>query len=381
MNIASQSLSRHRFKFPRNPFELFRSADTATLKLTTIAVFIAWIPPFVLSALHGWTFMRAFLLDFGAQSRILVVIPLLILTEPLLAALLSGIARHFPTADLIDKADAARFDETIACFERRGKSPVARIVVLSLVYFLDALIIHFLSPGQLPFWCYWEGGPGGLSTAGLWYVLISSPILMYLVLHWIWRQIAWTLFLRKVAKMDLRLIPSHPDLMGGLSFIETSIRGYLPFCFALGTIAAGGVANHMMRFHQPLSAFKHVPLVVIALALPICLGPLSTLFGILVAARRRGIFEYGSLANRLGHQFEGKWLNRDVDVSILNASDFSATIDLFSVVGNVRQMNFFPVGLQSVLRLVVAALAPAVPIALVTIPFDVLVEGVIKFLA
>jgi hypothetical protein len=181
--------------------------------------------------------------------------------------------------------------------------------------------------------------------------------------------------------MDLRLIPSHPDLMGGLSFVETSIRGYLPFGFALGTIAAGAVANQMLRFHQPLSSFKHVPLVVIALVLLICMGPFFTLVGTLVDARRRGIFAYGSLGNRLGHQFEMKWLNREVDVSILDATDFSATIDLFSVVANVRQMNFFPAGLQSVLRLVAATLAPAIPITLVAVPFDVLVENVIKFLA
>ena len=137
----------------------------------------------------------------------------------------------------------------------------------------------------------------------------------------------------------------------------------------------------MFRFHQPLLAFKHVPLVVLAVVILVCAGPLFTVFGILLRTRRQGIFEYGCLANRVGHQFEAKWLNRDVDDEALDAPDFSATIDLYSVVGNVRQMSVVPISLQSVVRLIAVTLAPALPVALVAVPFDVLIQSAIKYLA
>ena len=181
--------------------------------------------------------------------------------------------------------------------------------------------------------------------------------------------------------MGLHLIPSHPDLMGGLSFVETSIRGYLPFGFAVGTIAAGAVANQMFRFHQPLLTFKNVPLVVIAVVIVVCAGPLFTVFGILLRTRRQGIFEYGSLANRVGHVFETKWLSREVDDGALDASDFSATTDLYSIVGNVRQMRVIPISIQSLVRLAAATLGPGIPVALIAVPFDVLIQSAIKYLA
>jgi len=257
---------------------------------------------------------------------------------------------------------------------------MAQIVLLLLTYLLIAIAAANLKPGVFPLWCYGEN-PADLSPAGFYYLLLSLPTVVYLLLRWVWQQVVWTLFLRNVAHLGLRLIPSHPDLMAGLRFVETSLRNYLPFGFAVGTIAAGGVANQMIRFHLPLPAFKSIAVLVPTIVVVICVGPLCTFFDILLQIRKQGIFRYGSLANRLAHQFEGKWLQRDIDRSSLNVSDFSATIDLYSVVGNVRKMRLFPFTLQSTLRLVATTLAPALPIALVTIPFDVLIQGVIKYLA
>lgn len=383
--IAPTSLNysvsrKHRLRVPRTLLELLRTARPGTIRLAAGATAIAWFPAIILSTLHGSGSLKSFLFDFAAQSRLLIVIPLLILAEPVLNARLEAVARHFVASDLVKKEDLSRFEEMFTAFRRRVNSRIARVVIVMLIYTFVAYAFSSLRLGVLQEWCYAAGTGGELSAAGSWYILVSLPLVLYLLLVWVWRQVLWSWFLRSVSHLDLRLIPSHPDLMGGLGFLQTCLRGCLPLGFAIATVVAGGVANRVIHQHHSLMGFKYAPLIVVAMVLVLCVGPLCTFCGLLQRTRRRGIFEYGCLGSDLGHQFEAKWLepNRAVDSAVLEKPDFSATIDLYSVVAYVHQMRFFPVGLQSLSEVAAATLIPAVPIALIAVPFDVLLEGAMK---
>jgi hypothetical protein len=182
--------------------------------------------------------------------------------------------------------------------------------------------------------------------------------------------------------MHLQLVPSHPDQMGGLSFLETSLRSYRPFGFAIGTIVAGGVANRIVHGKENIMTFKSTLVFVAALVALLCAGPLCTFYKALLDAKRRGTFLYGALGIGLGHEFEAKWLAPETSATpeMLEAPDFSAAIDLFSVVGNVRGMRLLPFGMQSITPLIVVALIPAIPLLLAVIPFDVLLDRILKLL-
>jgi len=205
---------------------------------------------------------------------------------------------------------------------------------------------------------------------------------MFALLQWVWRQLVWLWFLIIVSRLDLQLIPSHPDRAGGLIFVEQCMSLYVPFSFAVGTIVAGGVANRVLYLHQSLKSFRYSPLVVIAIVVVLCAGPLCVFCFALRRTRSRGIFQYGALATSMGRQFERKWLaNPDkARDDALENPDFSATIDLYSVVANVQQTKSVPIGMRSIGRLAGAALAPAIPLALVVFPFDLIVKEVLKFL-
>ncbi|HEX7079758.1 MAG TPA: hypothetical protein VF329_01940 [Gammaproteobacteria bacterium] len=92
----------------------------------------------------------------------------------------------------------------------------------------------------------------------------------------------------------------------------------------------------------------------------------------LIRVWRRGTFEYGALADKLGHRFERKWLRRDVEIDeeALEASDFSAAADLYSVVSNVHAIRFVPIGLKDLFTLGVALLLPFVPVVLLAVPIQ-----------
>jgi hypothetical protein len=90
---------------------------------------------------------------------------------------------------------------------------------------------------------------------------------------------------------------------------------------------------------------------------------------------------YGALAVWVGEEFESKWLNRgNVDRAALEKPDFSATADLYSVVSNVFAIRFVPVDLKSLIALTVALLLPFVPVLLLAIPINTILQSLQKLL-
>ena len=310
---------------------------------------------------QGSYYFRAFLFDIAAQSRILLAIPLLIVGEPSIIQRRFHIARLFLTNELITPEQLRLFEDNFSLFERRRKRRLTHLFLALFVYGLAAASIASISHGgYLPKWCSGNQIPGGLSLAGAYYVFFGVPLLVYLVLRWIWNIGLWALFLRSVSLLDLRLVPSHPDLMAGLSFLETSLRSYLPFAFSIGIIVAGGIANQVVHLKQAMNSFRSIELVAVTFVVLICAGPLLSFYEVMLKAKRRGTYEYGRFATILGHEFEAKWIDAPAGptAKTLEVPDFSATTDLFSITANVRQIKPFPFGVQSVLRLVAAPSYP-----------------------
>ena len=88
-------------------------------------------------------------------------------------------------------------------------------------------------------------------------------------------------------------------------------------------------------------------------------------------AWRRGIFQYGALADRFGREFEHKWFGGSkVDETTMEVPDFSAATDLYQVVSNVYAMHLVPIDLRSVVLLVAATLLPFLPVVLLAMPME-----------
>jgi hypothetical protein len=361
-----------------SPFAL-REPSFNSVKIAVGAIALAWIPLVCLCALAGTTSLRSFLLDYAAQSRLLVVIPVLIVTEPALVKRLDLIARHFLEDRLITDKDRPKFEEALTTLEKLGSSLLVQFILLASVLAVAVLGIAYVQTASFMTWCYSQRGEGSLSLAGSWYVLVSLPMVLYLLLRWIWRQILWGWFLGTISRMKLNTIPAHPDKVAGLGFVETCHRKYIPFSFAVSTIVAGGIANRVLHEHRPLTDFRLIPAFVIAVVITVFAAPLCVLFSTLLDAKRRGTFEYGALATSVGREFEQKWLVEDKEKRpALEVQDFSATIDLYSVVANVDAMRAFPFKTSSLSRLAIWSVVPWIPIALASLPLEIVLKRLIK---
>ena len=226
---------------------------------------------------------------------------------------------------------------------------------------------------------WWKGGGGYrfFSPGGTWAVFVSYPILIYFIYLWLWRHLLWARFLRTTTNLNLRLIAAHPDNLGGLGFIEASLRGQLPFSFCLGVGLAGAIANRVFNEGQKLMAFRHLPLILIGAVLLVCVAPYFLFTSTLMRMRRRGMLSYGAFARAVGEQFEKKWLHRadNLDEDVLTVPDFSTTTDLYGVVGNINDIRIIPVSAVDLYALIGVALIPAIPVVIASIPFDTVIAG------
>jgi hypothetical protein len=58
---------------------------------------------------------------------------------------------------------------------------------------------------------------------GWWLVYVARPIFIALLAVWLWRLILLFLLLKRIAALDLAIVPTHPDRSGGLGFTENCL--------------------------------------------------------------------------------------------------------------------------------------------------------------
>jgi hypothetical protein len=365
---------------------LIKPDDPRIARRAELAVLVGWAPLVVLAIVESLMLRNhvaaSFFSDFAVHARFLIAVPLMILAEAECIPRLGRVARQFVDAGLIREQDRGRFDAAIVSTHRLLDSKLSELIVVVLSYGLALTLMLNIQPDQLPAWQRSEIGSDSFSLAKWWHLLVSLPLLFLLLLGWLWRVILWGRFLWLTSSLDLRLVPGHPDLAGGLMFVSYSLRGFWLLSFALGTILAGPVANRVVHNGVPLAAFANVTIGLVVLVLILFVGPIVVFTQRLVDAKRRGSFEYGALAGEVGQQFERKWLNRasGVDEGALDVPDFSSTTDLFQIVANAYQIKSIPLKLTSVAQLIVAALLPFVPVLLMVVPLKEVIKDLAKFL-
>ena len=84
-----------------------------------------------------------------------------------------------------------------------------------------------------------------LSLAGVWYGFVSLPLFQFLLLRWYWRIFIWTRFLWQVSRIRLNLVPTHPDLLGGLGFLANTADAFAVLLVAHGAMLAGLIASRV----------------------------------------------------------------------------------------------------------------------------------------
>ncbi len=160
--------------------------------------------------------------------------------------------------------------------------------------------------------------------------------------------------------------------MGGLGFLSNTVYAFAPLAFAHGVLLAGPLANRIFFTGARLIDYKVEIAVLVVLLLCIVLGPLLVFTPMLSAVKRKGLMEYGTLAQRYVREFDGKWLRGGAaaDEPLIGSGDIQSLADLNNGFEVVRTMRITPVTRDALVQLGAATLLPIVPLALTMMPLE-----------
>jgi hypothetical protein len=346
---------------------------------------VAWLPLLALSAwdgdLWGGTIRVPFLKDVAAQLRFLIVLPLLIISESVAHKRLQPVAQRFLEQGLIPAGARQQFDAAIASARRLRNSPWAEALLLALVYGVGVLFFWRREAAlELSGWYgVTVGGRLQPSPAGWWMGLVSLPLLQFLLLRWYFRQFIWARLLWQVSRVQLDIMPAHPDRAGGLGFLAPVSYVFAPLMLAQGTLLAGLMANRIIFAGATLAQFKVECIGVATVMLLLVLGPLLVFYPQLARAKRAGLREFSMLGQRYVREFDQKWgRGAKQDEPLVGSADIQSLADLGNSFEVVKGMRPVPFNLQSILQVAVFTLLPCCPLILTMISLEDLLKRLLK---
>lgn len=363
-------------------FQLFRKAHLAgdALELMTqrvvAVVALNWPPLLILTAVQGLALgtkvVVPFLYDIEAQARILLFMPLLVASELVVHQRLRSVARQFLQRELIPADALPRFEAALASAMRLRNSVVAEVAMIALVYGVGLGVVwRQYSALDVATWYAAPHADGKtLSLAGYWYVVFTLPLAQFLMIRWYYRLFIWTRFLWQVSRITLRLVPTHPDRLGGLGFLAGATAAFSTLAVAHGAFVSGWIASRIFLQGAALLDFKFVIIAVAAWMLLLFLAPFLVFSFQLAQARRQGERDYGPLAARYAREFDEKWVHTGTPPQepLLGSADIQSLADIGNAYGYVNQMRYTPITRHAVLQLAGATLAPIAPLALTMMP-------------
>ena len=301
-------------------FQLLRRAHVSgdALELMwrrTLALSLfAWVPLLVLSALEGraWGGDVAipFLKDVEVHVRLLVALPLLVVAELVVHRRLRFVVGQFRERELVPASASQRFDAALAAAFRLRNSKFAELLLVAFVYLVGVSLI-WRKYGSLAA-ATWYADPTAtgidLSLCGVCYGYVSLPLFQFLLIRWYFRIFVWTRFLWHVSRIELALVPTHPDRVGGLGFLSNTAYAFVPLAAAHGAMVAAMIASRIFYLGAGLLDFKLEAGLMLGFLLFLVFGPMLVFTPRLAHVKRTGLREYGTLAARYVREFDAKWL-------------------------------------------------------------------------
>jgi hypothetical protein len=374
-------------------FQLFMrtrlTTDTFGLVKRRVIVFslFTWLPLLLLSALAGEAVGGAikvpFIYDVDAHVRFLVALPLLLVAELVVHQRGRLIVRQFIERGIVPTPSLPEFEDIIGSAMRLRNSVLIEVFLIILVW----TAWHYLWASQMAlesvtWYASIVDGHRHYSPAGYWYTYVSLPIFQFLLARWFFRIFIWARFLWQVSRLDLHLVPTHPDRAAGLGFLGGSAAAFMPLLLAQGALLAGMIANYIFYEGKTLLDFKPEIVAAVVFLLLLVLGPLCVFAPRLAQVKRQGLLEYGALANRYVDEFDQKWLRggAPLDEPLVGSGDIQSLNDMAGSFEVVHTMRPFPFSKTVVLQTAIAGLMPVLPLALTMISLEDIVKRLLGIL-
>ncbi|TQF15994.1 hypothetical protein FJV41_10505 [Myxococcus llanfairpwllgwyngyllgogerychwyrndrobwllllantysiliogogogochensis] len=334
---------------------IIRPPGFSAVRAALVITLVSWAPLVLLSLLEGLGSTRLLFSELQVHAELLLSLPVFAAVDPYIDGRVGVAARQFLRANLVEEKDRASYDAMARSLTHWRDAPAVELVLLGIVIAL-ALVS---TPDPAREWFFVSDPAPRPSLAGGWYQCVSQPLVRFLAFRWAWRAVVWGVFLLRVSRLRLRLVPTHPDLSGGLGFLAICQASFAPVVFAVAVAVAAYSyrTNAAAITEAPLDYV--MPQVLFAVLAIICVfAPLGFFSHQLVRAKRQGDPWFSAVAAHHSREFEDRWFRRKPDEDPLGAPDFSSLADLGSSFMVARRMKLLPWDQRSLLAVATAAVAP-----------------------
>ena len=294
---------------------------------------LTWVPLAVLTTLEGALTEGTripFWQSVGTHTRFLLAVPLFFSAEAVFDARVGDVLRRIVQVGLIVPSDEPALKKALR-LAIRSRDSWAIEVGLAI---LTGVGIWSGLRTDLPGVSTWRhAADGGLTLAGWWYSLVCLPVFQFLFWRWGWRLLIWTRLLWRLSRLNLQLIPTHPDTSGGLAVLGVAHVDLALLSFAVSAILSASYAEQILFGGVPLTSFAiSIAATVIGSTLTL-IAPLTFFAPKLIDVKQRALLEYGTLAAHYTRAFAAKWLRTDPppDEPILGTPDMQSLPTLAAV--------------------------------------------------
>lgn len=366
---------------------LIDSARPSMRKIALLAGAACWLPLLLLVVIEklvtGGGVIQMFVGDYAAWVRFLIAVPLLILADDQATAI-EKMADCFTEDRLVDGPVVEPFMAARAQVDRLSQSWLAELAMALLAYAGACSAVWRLTGNHLESWIGSAAdGHAHLTWAGWWLLLFSAPLFQFLMLRWIYRLALLANFFRRVGRLDLRLIPGHPDRVGGLGFLIAILPTFTSVLFALSAVFSAGIANLILYSGGSFMAHKLAIGGFVVIAMMAFVLPLLSFAGPLTRTKRKALLDYGSLGARIARRFDDDWGagGGKAHGTGTPGPEPSTLCDYGQVLETVQRMRVIPVDKESLITLAIACVLPLLPALALEVPLAEILKEIVRGLA
>ena len=348
---------------------LVRGANTVRLGLA-LGVTV-WTVIAVLALFGGVGDQLFTLTVLGAHVRLLVAIPLFFMSESWAIPRMIEFVRSLASSEIVRPADVPVLN-----------AEVARVIRWKDAWWPEALLLLgtialAISGARLQNY----GGSGVYdptrhALAAIVYFRVGLVLFQFLFFRGVFRLALWGFFLWRVSRLDLRLLPAHPDGAGGLGALEWVHQRFIPWILAISALVCASVAEDIAAGRAALGSVYVVLALLLMVDATLFVAPLLVFTPRLWASRTKGLFDYMDLAGRYATAFERKWIGRKEPAGepLLGTADIQSLADLSGSIEVIQGMRWLPIGPRVLTQMAIAAVVPFLPLLLFRYPLAELVQ-------
>ncbi|MBK3801143.1 hypothetical protein GAY33_18255 [Azospirillum brasilense] len=341
-----------------------------------VLVALAWGVPLLLTAAAGTAAApmayHPFLLDWGAWARFFLAVAIFTLMDRRVDEQLKRYLRHFVTAPLLTPPAMVAAADAVARAIRRGRSPIATAACALIAFGLSAAGAAALMGRTDVSWLVTGTEDARRLTAAAWWcLLVSSPLFWFLLLRWLWRHVVWGLLLRSIARLDLRLVVTHPDGAGGLAFLGAYPNVFAALVFAMSASLGAAVARAFQQDAFEVQAYSYLMAGWLACVLLLFALPLAAFVRPLRALKEKTLLTAAAQATNHFRLEERETLGRNLTApDDTGMKDEPASQNPSALIAAAKKMSIIPYSRTAIVPLGVAALLPLIAAGATQLPFQ-----------